>query len=148
MMRVQPREDMQFCTSCKMNCYPVRPKFNIKIFGFFILLISAIVIPVAIVSIPVLSGLFIFLFFMWGFILNPYLIYYSAKKKQFCPRCYQKVIEKNLDYYPFGDKEPEVYKLIATPKKSINWHCPYCGNSLIEGARFCKSCGKKFEIQR
>jgi hypothetical protein len=85
---------------------------------------------------------------MWGFmLLNPYLIYYLVKKKQFCPRCYQKVVEKNLEYQPFGKKEPEIYKLIAPPKKSKKWYCPYCSNTLTEGAKFCGSCGKEFEIK-
>ncbi|MFX0081658.1 MAG: zinc-ribbon domain-containing protein [Candidatus Hodarchaeota archaeon] len=141
--------DMQFCENCKMNVFPTRPKFNIKIFGIFAVLISAIIIPPTIVYLPILSGLFIFLFIMWGFmLLNPYLIYYVVKKKEFCPRCFQKVVEKNLDYQPFGEKEPEVYKFIAPRKTSFNWYCPHCGNSLIEGAKFCSSCGKKFEIQR
>ncbi|MFX1530922.1 MAG: zinc-ribbon domain-containing protein [Promethearchaeota archaeon] len=141
--------DMQFCENCKMNVFPTRPKFNIKIFGIFIVLISAIIIPLTIIYLPILSGLFIFLFFMWGFMLvNPYLIYYILKKKQNCPRCYQKVVEKNLDYQPFGEKKPEIYKFMAPPKKTFNWHCPYCGKSLIEGAKFCSSCGKKFDIQR
>ena len=145
----QNLDDMQFCEKCKMNVFPSRPKFSIKIFSFFVLLISAIVIPLTIITVPILSGLFIFLFLMWGFmVLNPYLIYYISKKKQNCPRCYQKVVEKNLDYQPFGEKEADVYKLIAPDKKSFIWHCPYCGNSLNEGARFCTICGKKFEIQR
>ncbi|MFW9939643.1 MAG: zinc-ribbon domain-containing protein [Candidatus Thorarchaeota archaeon] len=141
--------DMQFCENCKMNVFPTRPKFNIKIFGIFVVLISAIIIPLTIIYFPILSGLFVFLFIMWGFMfLNPYLLFYIVQKKQNCPRCYQKVVEKNLDYQPFGEKEPEVYKLLAPPKKSFDWHCPYCGNSLIEGAKFCSSCGKKFDIQR
>ncbi|MFX1343799.1 MAG: zinc-ribbon domain-containing protein [Promethearchaeota archaeon] len=141
--------DMQFCENCKMNVFPTRPKFNIKIFGIFIVLISAIIIPLTIIYLPILSGLFIFLFFMWGFMLvNPYLIYYILKKKQNCPRCYQKVVEKNLDYQPFGEKKPEIYKFMTPPKKTFNWHCPYCGKSLIEEAKFCSSCGKKFDIQR
>ena len=141
--------DMQFCENCKMNCFPVRPNFNVKIFGIFIVIILAIAVPITIIFIPYLSGLFIFLFLMWGFmLLNPYLLYYIAQRKQYCPRCYQKVTEKNLNYQPFGDKVPEVYKLITPQKKSSNFFCPFCGNSLIEGAKFCNSCGKKFDIQR
>ncbi|MFW9874643.1 MAG: zinc ribbon domain-containing protein [Candidatus Thorarchaeota archaeon] len=140
--------DMQFCESCKMNVFPTRPKFNIKIFGIFIVLISVIIIPLIIIFIPILSGVFIFLFFFFGFmLLNPYLLIYAVKKKVFCPLCYQKVVKKNLDYQPFGEKEPEAYKLITSSKKSFSWYCPHCGNSLIEGAKFCSSCGKKFEIQ-
>jgi hypothetical protein len=145
----QNLDDMQFCMSCKMNVFPTRPKFNIKIFGIFVILVSAIIIPLTIIYLPILSGLFVFLFFMWGFMLfNPYLIYYLVKKKQNCPRCYQKVVEKNLDYQPFGDKTPEVYKFIAPSKKSFDLFCPFCGNSLIEGVNFCSSCGKEFDIQR
>ncbi|MFX0030726.1 MAG: zinc ribbon domain-containing protein [Candidatus Hermodarchaeota archaeon] len=131
-----------------MNVFPSRPKFNIKIFGFFVILFSLILIALTIIFIPVLSGLFIFFFLMWGFMfLNPYTIYYLVKKKQFCPRCYHKVAEKNLEYQPFGKKEPAIFGLIAPVKKSIEWHCPYCGNSLTEDARFCGSCGKEFEIK-
>lgn len=145
----QNSDDMQFCKNCKMNVFPTRPRFNTKLFILFIILVSSILIPLTIIYLPILSGLFIFLFLFWGFmILNPYLLYYIAKKKQFCPSCYQKVIEKNLDYHPFGKKEPEIYKLIAPDKKSFKWYCPYCGILLDEGARFCKSCGKIIEFQR
>ena len=80
-------------------------------------------------------------------VLNPYLIFYITKQKENCPRCYSKVVEKNLDYQPFGEKEPEVFKIISPEKKSVKWHCPHCGNPLTQGAIFCKSCGKKFEIK-
>ncbi|MFX1376128.1 MAG: hypothetical protein ACFFA0_09970 [Promethearchaeota archaeon] len=144
----QNLNDMQFCENCKMNVFPSRPKFNIKIFGFFVILISAIIIPLTIVSIPNWwSELLIFLFLMWGFmLLNPYLLYYIVKKKQNCPRCYQKVVEKNLDYQPFGEKEPEIYNLIAPSKKPLRLYCPYCGILLITGVKFCSSCGKKINI--
>lgn len=144
----QNLDDMQFCNNCKMNVFPTRSKFNIKIFVILTVLISALIISFTIIYVPILSGLFIFLFLMWGFmLLNPYLIYYLAKKKEFCPKCYQKVVKKNLDYQPFGKKEPEIYKLLTPSKKSIKLHCPYCGKSLIEATRFCSSCGKKLEIQ-
>lgn len=145
----QNLDEMRFCNACKMNVFPTRPRFNIKVFVLFIIFVASIIIPLTIIYLPILSGLFIFLFLMWGFmVLNPYLFYFISRKKQFCPRCYQKVVEKNLDYQPFGKKEPEIYKLIAPKKKSFNWHCPYCGVLLIEGARFCNSCGKKIEFQR
>jgi hypothetical protein len=87
---------------------------------------------------------------MWGFMLiNPYLIYFGLQEKKYCPRCYSETFEKNLTYEPFGEKEPGIYKSLAstakTPKK---WHCPFCGNSLNQGAIFCGSCGKKFVIER
>lgn len=146
----QDINEMKFCGSCKMNVFPSRPKFNIKLFGIFVILISAIIIPLTIISIPLLSGLFIFLFLFYGFmILNPYLIYYSIKKKQNCPRCFQKVVEKNLLYQPFGEKEPEVFKSIAPVKKpAIKVFCPYCGTTMSKKGQYCKSCGKKYEIQR
>jgi len=87
---------------------------------------------------------------MWGFmIINPYLIYFGLQKKQNCPRCFKKASEKNLEYKPFGEKEPEIYKALAPSEKSvIKWYCPHCGNSLNEGAIFCGSCGNKFEIKQ
>ncbi|MFX1321742.1 MAG: hypothetical protein ACFFAQ_08860 [Promethearchaeota archaeon] len=146
----QDINEMKFCESCKMNVFPSRPKFNIKIFGLFIILISAILIPLTIVSIPLLSGFFIFLFIMYGFMfINPYLIYYGIKKKQNCPRCFQKVVEKNLQYQPFGEKDPEVFKSLAPVKKpATKVFCPYCGNPMSKKGQYCKLCGKKFEIKR
>ena len=146
----QNQNDMMFCEVCKMNCYPVRPKFNILTFGIFAIGILVILIIITIISLPFFIDLFLFIYFMWGFmVLNPYLIYYGLKKKEYCPRCSQILVEKNLEYQPFGEKEPEIYKSLTPVKKPpIKLFCPYCGNSLIEGAKFCKSCGKKFEIQR
>jgi hypothetical protein len=85
---------------------------------------------------------------MWGFlIINPYLIYYGLQKKQHCPRCFNKTIKKNLDYIPFGDKEPEIFKILAPPKKSlVVWYCPFCGKLLNDGVKICNSCGKKLEF--
>jgi predicted RNA-binding Zn-ribbon protein involved in translation (DUF1610 family) len=145
---VQDPNDMMFCESCRMNVFPTRQKFNIKIFGFFAILILAIIIVITIVFLPLLSGLFIFLFVMWGFIIiNPYVLYYGLQKKQFCPKCFKKTIEKNIEYKPFGDKEPEIYKeLIPYRKAQMTWYCPYCGTAV--NRNFCKSCGKKLEIKR
>ena len=148
--KVQDPNDMKFCQSCRMNVFPTRPRFNIKIFGIFVIIIMSIFIALTIISFSIFSGILLFILFMWGFmIINPYFIYYRLQKKQYCPRCFKKIFEKNLEYKPFGVKEPEIYKTLAPTKKStIIWHCPYCGTSLSEGAKFCKSCGKKFEIQR
>ena len=108
---VQDPNDMMFCESCRMNVFPARQKFNIKIFGFFAILILVIIVVLTIVFLPLLSGLFIFIFVMWGFMLfNPYILYYGLQKKQFCPRCFKKTIKKNIEYKPFGDKVPEIYK--------------------------------------
>lgn len=87
---------------------------------------------------------------MYGFMfLNPYLIYYGIKNKEYCPRCFQKVIEKNLHYQPFGEKEPEIYKSLTPNKKSPpKLFCPYCGTPMSNKGQYCKSCGKKFEIER
>ncbi len=147
---VQDIDKMGFCKSCNMNVFPTRPRFNIKIFGVFALIMLIVFITITIISLSIVSEVFLFIFFMWGFLLiNPYLIYYSLQKKDSCPRCFNKTSEKNLDYQPFGSKEPEIYKTLAPAKKSIiKWHCPHCGNTLNKGALFCGSCGKKFEIQR
>ncbi|MFX1302461.1 MAG: zinc ribbon domain-containing protein [Promethearchaeota archaeon] len=146
---VQDPNDMMFCESCRMNVFPTRPRFNIKIFGSFVIIILSLLISITIIFFSVFSAIFLFIYFMWGFmILNPYLIYYGLQKSRYCPRCFKKTVEKNLEYQPFGDKQPEISITLAPSKKTtIIWHCPYCGNSLSEGARFCKSCGKKFEIQ-
>ncbi|MFX1574148.1 MAG: hypothetical protein ACFFB0_15495 [Promethearchaeota archaeon] len=146
----QNQNDMMFCEICKMNCYPVRPKFNILIFGIFAITILIILIIITTISFSFFTDLLLFIYFMWGFMaLNPYLIYYALKKRDYCPSCYQKVVEKNLEYQPFGEKKPEKYKsLIPVRKAPLKLFCPFCGNSLTEGVKFCKSCGKKFEIQR
>ena len=147
---VQDSNDMNFCKNCKMNVYPSRPKFNIKMFGIFAIIMMAAFTVLTIIYFSIYSEIFLFIYFMWGFmIINPYLLYFGLQKKQYCPRCFNETIEKNLEYKPFGDKEPEIYKKIPPSEKStIKWHCPHCGNSLNEGAVFCGSCGKKFEIQR
>lgn len=147
---VQDQSDMMFCNQCKMNVYPSRPKFNITLFGIFAVVMTIIFTTITIISLSMFSEIFLFIFFMWGFmVINPYLIYFGLQKKQNCPRCFNKTFEKNLEYKPFGEKEPEIYKKIAPSERSIEkWHCPYCGNSLNEGAVFCGSCGKKFEIHR
>jgi len=44
----------------------------------------------------------------------------------------------------FHHKKPEEIKpLIAKPRKLKATKCPECGNTLIEGAKFCGKCGKK-----
>ncbi|UCD01020.1 MAG: zinc ribbon domain-containing protein [Promethearchaeota archaeon] len=147
---VQDPNNMMFCESCRMNVYPTRQRFNIKIFGIFAILMLSLFISITIVSFSIFSEIFLIIFIMWGFmILNPYLLYYGLQKKQHCPRCLKRTVEKNLEYKPFGVKEPEIYKILAPSKTSlIIWHCPYCGTPLSERAKFCRSCGKKFEIQR
>lgn len=99
---------MVFCDRCKMNVYPTRLKFNIVAFGICaaIIFVPAIIITL---SLP-FSSIFIFLYFMWGFMfINPYLIYYGFARKKYCPRCYGMCFEKNLVYKPFGPKEPEPF---------------------------------------
>ncbi|MFX0001168.1 MAG: hypothetical protein ACFE9Q_10490 [Candidatus Hodarchaeota archaeon] len=145
---VQNINEMAFCKSCCMNVFPTRPRFNIKMFGFFAIMMFIIFTIISILSFSIFSEVFLFIFFMWGFlIINPYLIYYIFQKKNYCPRCFDKTFEKNLDYKPFGEKESEIYKtLTPSPKLITKWHCPYCGKSLNEGTVFCGSCGKKFNI--
>lgn len=143
---VQDPNNMMFCESCGMNVFPTRSRFNIKTFGIFVIIMMSIFTIITIITSSIFSGIFLFIFFMWGFMLiNPYIIYYGLQKKQYCPRCFKIAGEKNLEYKPFGDKEPEIYEDLAPSEKStIIWHCPYCGTP-IKG-NFCKSCGKKFEI--
>lgn len=147
---VQDPNDMMFCNQCKMNVYPSRPKFNILVFIILAIIMLFIFTAITIISLSLFSEILLILFFMWGFmIINPYLIYFGFQKKQNCPRCFQMTSEKNLAYKPFGEKEPEIYKGLTPSQKSvIKWHCPYCGHSLNEGAEFCGSCGKKFEIKQ
>ncbi|UCC21279.1 MAG: hypothetical protein JSV62_08375 [Promethearchaeota archaeon] len=145
---VQDPNDMMFCNQCRMNVYPSKPKFNIKVFGFFVILLMTVFTILTIISLTIFAEIFLLIFFLWGFmIINPYLVYYGLQKKQYCPRCYDKTIEKNLSYKPFGDKEPEIYKkLTSSQKPPMTWHCPYCGTEI--NGNFCKSCGRKFEIKR
>jgi len=146
----QDPNDMMFCNQCKMNVYPSRPKFNIIIFVIFAIIMLFIFATITILSLSMFSEILLFIFFMWGFmIINPYLIYFGLQKKQICPRCFKRTSEKNLEYKPFGEKEPEIYQVLASSEKSVlKWHCPYCGQSLNGGALFCGSCGKKFEIKQ
>jgi len=147
MAQSQNIEDMGFCENCKMNVFPTRPKFNIKIFGFFAVVLFILFSIITVISLSMFSSIFLFIFFMWGFmVINPYVIYYGLKEKEYCPRCYQPVHEKNIEYKPFGDKIPEIFKSIEASKKRGKVYCPYCGTS-IQG-NFCKSCGRKFEINR
>ena len=147
---VQDPNDMMFCNQCKMNVYPSRPKFNIIIYVILAIIMLFIFTVLTIISLSFFSELFLFIFFMWGFmVINPYLIYFGLQRKQNCPRCYKKTAEKNLEYKPFGEKEPEIYRTLTPSEKSIkNWYCPYCGHPLNEGAVFCGSCGKKFVIKQ
>lgn len=147
---VQDPIEMMFCNQCKMNVYPTRPKFNIKTFGIFTIIMIISFTIITIITLTIFAEIFLLIFFMWGFmIINPYLIYYALQKKLYCPYCFKKTVEKNLEYKPFGYKEPEIYKKLTLLKNNpIIWHCPYCGNSLNNEAIFCSSCGKKFEIQR
>ncbi|MFX1409079.1 MAG: hypothetical protein ACFFA6_01905 [Promethearchaeota archaeon] len=57
-------DDMKFCESCKMKIFPSRPKFSIKTFGLFVILIFTIILPLIVIFLPLLLGLLIFL--MWG----------------------------------------------------------------------------------
>jgi hypothetical protein len=144
----QDPNEMKFCNQCKMNVYPTRPKFNIKLFGAFALLMMIIFTSITIISLSIFAEIFLFIFFMWGFMLiNPYLIYFGFQKKQFCPQCFSKTIEKNLKYQPFGEKEPEIYRALSpSQKSSLTWYCPYCG--IPNQGNFCKACGRKFELKR
>ena len=143
----QDINNMMFCNQCKMNVFPSRPKFNIKVFGIFAVLMLIVVIIITFIVSTLFAELFLFIFYMWGFMLfNPYLIYYGLRKKNNCPRCYENVVEKNLSYKPFGEKEPEIYKEIKKNSRTlVKWYCPYCGTP-AEG-NFCKKCGKKLELK-
>lgn len=147
---VQDINNMYFCKRCNMNVFPTRPRFNIKIFGIFTISMLIIFTTITIVSLSILSEVFLFIYIMWGFlVINPYLIYYGIQKKNCCPNCFNKTSEKNLDYQPFGNKESELFKSLIPPKKNLlKWHCPHCGNALNKGALFCGKCGKKSEIVR
>lgn len=147
---VQDSNNMMFCESCSMNVFPSRPRFNIKLFGLFAIIMFIVFTTITILFLSIFSEILLFVYFMWGFMLiNPYLIYYGLQHKYFCPKCYSKTIEKNLDFKPFGEKEPEIFKKLSPITKSLKkWHCPYCGTSLNEEAVFCGSCGKKFELKR
>lgn len=145
MPQSQNNNEMGFCENCKMNVFPTRPKFNIKIFGFFVVVLFILFSIITVVSLSIFSSIFLIIFFLWGFmVINPYVIVHGLRKKEYCPRCYQSVHEKNIEFKPFGDKIPEIFKSIETSKKRGNVYCPYCGTSIL--GSFCKSCGRKFEI--
>ncbi|MHA1490707.1 MAG: hypothetical protein ACTSRI_13745 [Promethearchaeota archaeon] len=113
----QDTNTMKFCFNCRMNVFPSRPIFNVKMFVICVLIMFPIIVTINLVFFFAFFVLFNFIFLIWGFMLfNPYLIFYGLKKKQYCPRCYQKVIEKNLDYQPFGEKEPEIFTVLSPSK--------------------------------
>ncbi|MHA2005994.1 MAG: hypothetical protein ACXABO_00670 [Promethearchaeota archaeon] len=146
--KAQDIDEMKFCKDCKMNVFPTRPKFNIKIFGICVIIMLVVFTSITILTASLFMGFLLFIFIMWGFIIiNPYLIFYGIKKKQYCPKCYQELVEKNLTYEPFGETVSEVYNRITPATKSrLKFYCTNCGKSLNEQTRFCSSCGKKFDI--
>ena len=148
--KAQNLDKMKFCKNCEMNVFPSKPKFDVKIFGIFVVILLIAFTSITILISSLFLGFFLFIFIMWGFmIINPYLIYYGVKKKQYCPNCYREVGAKNLEYEPFGDIKPEIYKRVGPVNKSnLQFYCPYCGYSLTERVRFCMSCGKKLDILR
>ena len=46
----QDINDMKFCESCKMNVFPARPKFNIKIFGIFAVTILIVLVVLTVIT--------------------------------------------------------------------------------------------------
>ena len=153
----QDINDMKFCESCKMNVFPSRPKFNTGVFLICMLIILPFVMMISVIFFSAISELLIILFFLWGFmIINPYLIIYAIKKKRYCPNCYRLVIAKNLDFYPFGEKEPGGYGSVPNfknfskfniKKKTYKLFCPYCGNPIALDWMFCIICGKKNQFK-
>ncbi|MFW9829162.1 MAG: hypothetical protein ACFFEY_16420 [Candidatus Thorarchaeota archaeon] len=145
---VQDPHKMMFCVHCKMNVFPSRRKFNIRIFVIFAILMLIFLMLITVLVYTFFSQIILLIFFMWGFmIFNPYIIFYGLQKKQHCPYCFNITREKNLDYIPFGSKEPEIYKnLTPSDKPLFNWFCPYCGIALNQGIKYCKSCGKELKF--
>ena len=146
---VQDPHKMMFCVHCKMNVFPSRQKFNIKVFMVFAFFTLIFLIILTILIYTFFSQIILLIFFMWGFLIfNPYLIFYGLQKKQHCPNCFNLAREKNLDYIPFGKKEPEIYKILAPSKKKSHfcWFCPYCGVALNQAIKYCKSCGKELKF--
>ncbi len=104
----QNPNDMMFCNKCKMNVYPGRPELSMVALGITAIITIIILSIISLIIMSLFLGLFVSFYFIWGFMcLNPYLIIYSLKKKEYCPKCYNRAVEKNIEYKPFGNKEPE-----------------------------------------
>jgi len=51
---------MKFCESCKMNVFPSRPKFNIRLFGIFAVIILMTLITITVITSFIFSGIILF----------------------------------------------------------------------------------------
>ncbi len=107
MPQSQNINDMGFCDKCKMNVFPTRPKFNIKIFGFFVVVLFILLSLLTVISLSIFSSIFLFIFFMWGFmVINPYIIYYGLREKGYCPSVINRFMKKILSIYHLEIKYP------------------------------------------
>ena len=153
----QDKNDMRFCNNCKMNVFPTRPEFNTL--AFSVIAAVMFVIVTIFTFLAFFTLFFEMIFFLYLFMcLNPYLIYYGLLRKDNCPKCRSKVVDKNLEYEPFGTKKGEGLPRMPYESESSNdidknvvsegWFCPYCGSPISRDWVFCKKCGKTLEINQ
>lgn len=146
---------MGFCDDCGMNAFPARPEFNTVLFVITATISSVVMVIIIGILFVLLFDLNVLLL-IFIIVLNPYVVYYLLQPKKYCPHCRRELSKKNLNYEPFGDKEPEIYKKRAnqtdtsSPMRNprSNWHCPYCGKAIRRNANFCEFCGREFEIHQ
>lgn len=154
---LQDKNDMKFCDNCKMNVFPARPEFNTLVFS---VIAGIMVVIVTIYTfLAFFTPFFQIIFFLYLFMfLNPYLIYYGLIGKKNCPKCRKEVVNKNLDYEPFGSKKSEGLPSLSHEKEiskdvdgnvlSEGWFCPYCGSTIKRTWINCKKCGKTLNFNK
>jgi len=101
--------------------------------------------------------------FSCGLGLIIYLIIYYGKPENRCVHCYTIVEPQAPSVYqqppqPYEVPTPQPYEVptpqpyeVQTPQNQVQTtkeekkgkFCPYCGEEVVEGARFCQGCGAK-----
>lgn len=93
--------------------------------------------------------------FTCGLGLIIYLIIYYGKPENRCVHCYTigkpqapSVYQQPPQPYEVQPTQENIYEIpqnqVKTSKEEVKAKfCPYCGEEVVENARFCQSCGAK-----